>query len=79
MACTVAVEEVIDEHYQEQAQELGDSDTELSDLIEECRQDELAHRDAALKAGAKETPGYELLSGVIKNAARTAIWLSKRI
>src|SRR6202521_2053731 len=31
MACTVAVEEVIDEHYQGQAERLGDSDPALSE------------------------------------------------
>ena len=79
MACTVAVEEVIEEHYNEQAEALGDTDPELSALIEECCADEVAHRDAALEAGAEETPGYPLLSRAIKAGARTAIAIAKRI
>jgi len=78
MACTAAVEEVIDEHYGEQAQALGDDEGELRDLIEEFREDELAHRDIALDRGAEHAPGYELMTGVIKAGSRLAIWLAKR-
>jgi ubiquinone biosynthesis monooxygenase Coq7 len=79
MACTVAVEEVIDEHYAGQATRLGTSDPELRALVEEFHADELAHRDAAIAAGAREMPGYDLLSGLIKAGSRAAIWLSTRI
>ncbi|MFN3233519.1 MAG: demethoxyubiquinone hydroxylase family protein [Alphaproteobacteria bacterium] len=79
MACTVAVEEVIDEHYQEQAERLADDDPDLKALIEECRADELAHKEEAEAEGARDAPGYPLLSGAIKAASRTAIWLSTRV
>jgi ubiquinone biosynthesis monooxygenase Coq7 len=78
MACTAAVEEVIDQHYAEQAQALGDDESELRSLIEQFRQDELAHRDIALDRGAEQAPGYELMTGVIKAGSRLAIWLAKR-
>src|SRR5205814_4026667 len=57
MACTVAVEEVIDEHYQGQTERLGAADPGLTDRIVEFRADELAHRDTALAMGARDTPG----------------------
>lgn len=79
MACTVAVEEVIDEHYADQAERLGDADPELAKAIAEFRADELAHRDAALEHGAAETLGYDVLSAFIKTGSRLAIWLSERI
>ncbi len=79
MACTVAVEEVIDEHYAQQAEQLGAEESELKASIEEFRQDELAHRDAALAQGAEQAPGYEILSAAIKSGSRLAIWLSERI
>ena len=66
MACTAAVEEVIEEHYREQAQALGNDEGELRDLIELFRQDELAHRDVALDRGAAQAPGYEVMTGAIK-------------
>src|SRR6266446_8939792 len=43
MACTVAVEDVIDEHYQNQIERLGKTDAELKDAISRFREDECAH------------------------------------
>ncbi len=79
MACTVAVEEVIDEHYRQQAETLGDDEPALRRTIEEFRADENEHRDTALAHGARETLGYDLLSGVVKAGSRLAIWLSTRV
>jgi ubiquinone biosynthesis monooxygenase Coq7 len=79
MACTVAVEEVIDEHYRGQAEALGDSEPDLRETIEAFRADELAHRATALAHGARDMLGYELLSSAIKAGSRLAIWLSTRI
>jgi len=79
MACTVAVEEVIDAHYARQAEQLAGSDLELAEAIAAARADELAHRDIALSHEATEALGYELISGAIKSGARLAIWLSERI
>jgi len=79
MACTVAVEEVIDEHYAKQLEALGDDETELRKTIAEFREDELEHRDTGLEHGAEEAPAYPLLSAAIKAGSRVAIWLSERI
>jgi 3-demethoxyubiquinol 3-hydroxylase len=79
MACTVAVEEVIDEHYRGQAERLVDSEPALRQTLEEFRADELRHRDSAIEHGATEAPGYDLISAVVKTGSRLAIWLSTRI
>lgn len=79
MACTQAVEEVIDDHYAAQAEKLGDDEAELRAMIEDYRADEKAHRDTAVEQGAEDAPGYELLTGVVKAGSRLAIWLSTRI
>jgi demethoxyubiquinone hydroxylase (CLK1/Coq7/Cat5 family) len=42
MACTVAIEETIDEHYAGQAAALGDDEAELRATVEKFRADELA-------------------------------------
>jgi ubiquinone biosynthesis monooxygenase Coq7 len=63
MACTAAIEEEIDRHYTQQLDELGDDDPELAAMIAHFRDDERAHRDAALAAGAERAPAYPLLSG----------------
>jgi ubiquinone biosynthesis monooxygenase Coq7 len=78
MACTVAVEEVIDEHYQAQAAILGEDDPTLRDTILSFRDDEIAHRDLAIAQGAEESPGYDPISVVVKTGSRVAIWLSTR-
>jgi ubiquinone biosynthesis monooxygenase Coq7 len=79
MACTVAVEEVIDEHYQRQAERLGDDDPALRETILSFRGDEIAHRDLALAHGAAESPAHDLIGAVVKTGSRLAIWLSTRI
>lgn len=81
MACTAAVETEIDRHYSEQLDELAEteSDPELAAMIEEFREDEREHRDAALAAGAERAPAYPLLSGVIRLGCRVAIKLAERV
>ena len=81
MACTAAVEEVIDEHYESQRQKLKNWQVEkkFEKTIADFQADEIEHRDIAYQHGAKETPGYRFLSETIKAGCRTAIWLSKRI
>ena len=79
MACTAAVEDEIDAHYSEQLEALGDSEPELSASIERFRADEREHRDAALAAGAEQTPAYPILYSAIRAGCRIAIELSKRI
>lgn len=79
MACTVAVEEVIEEHYQKQAEALGDSEPELREVIEEFRAEEIEHRDIGQAHGAELTPGYPVLRAVIGAGSKLAIWLSTRI
>jgi ubiquinone biosynthesis monooxygenase Coq7 len=80
MACTVAVEEVIDEHYARQQAKLGgDQDPELADLITKCREEENEHKATGLAHGAEQAIGYPILSSAIKGGARLAIWLSTRV
>ena len=77
MACTVAVEEVIDAHYQRQIEALGDAEPELKSTLEEFRANEIEHRDTARARGGDTGPMP--LSIAIKAGSRLAIWLSTRI
>lgn len=90
MTCTTAVEEVIDEHYQEQLetlkQEKGFLDTsekeEISRIekkIEQFRQEELEHRDIGYENQAADLQCFKPLSGLIKCATKFAISVSKRV
>lgn len=81
MACTAAVEEVIDEHYARQAAALekdGQANAAFKETIEKFRADEVAHRDTAIEHGAEQAPGYRVLSETIKAGCRLAIKLSER-
>jgi len=79
MACTVAVEEVIEEHYAQQIAALGDDEAELRDKLTAFRDDELEHRDVGLAHEAEAAPAYPALSAAIKSGSRLAIWLSERL
>ena len=79
MACTAAVETEIYQHYQQQLDQLGDSDPELSGAIAAFQAEELEHRDHALAHGAESTIGYPVLSGLIRLGCRLAIAAAKRI
>ena len=81
MACTAAVEEVIEEHYAKQAAALEKDGVEhagFKETIEKFRADEIQHRDTALEHGAEQAPGYRVLSETIKAGCRLAIKLSER-
>ncbi len=79
MACTVAVESVIEDHYAAQSHALGDSDPELKGFIDDFRNDELGHRDTAVAHGAEDALGYTLMAGIIKAGCRVAIAVTERI
>ena len=80
MACTVAVESVIDEHYQEQLEALaGHPETELKEKIEQFRQEEVEHHDLGLAEGAEQALAYPMLRAAIRGITRTAIAISKKI
>ncbi|HXV74065.1 MAG TPA: demethoxyubiquinone hydroxylase family protein, partial [Sphingomonadales bacterium] len=81
MACTAAVEEVINAHYQAQRDKLKawGVEKDFEKTVGEFQADEVLHRDTAYAHGAKETPGYRTLSAAIKAGCRAAIWLSTRI
>ena len=78
MACTVAIEEVIDEHYLRQAEKLGEEPA-LLETIQSFRNDEIAHRNLALAQGAADSPAYDLITMAVKTGSRIAIWLSTRL
>ena len=79
MACTVAVETVIGNHYGEQLSLLEDAKKELKKTIKKFKADELEHHDIGIAHDAEKTPGYKVLSKVIELGCKTAIEISKKI
>ena len=79
MACTEAVEEVIDEHYLNQINQLDKSEKDLKKKISKFRQDEIDHKDIAYNEGATKKGPYLLLDKIIKTGSRIAINISEKI
>lgn len=82
MACTVAVETVIVEHYNDQLRQIMDSpnvDTKLIEVITKFRDEEQEHHDTGIDCGAEQAPFYKALTEVIKVGCKTAIAISKKI
>jgi ubiquinone biosynthesis monooxygenase Coq7 len=79
MACTVAVEEAIDEHYQAQEATLGEDEAALKADIARFRAEELEHRDIGLENEAELAPAYRLLSAAIKLGCKVAIRVAERV
>jgi len=77
MACTVAIEETIDEHYRQQLDVIKDE--ELKKTISKFRDEEIEHRNTGISYNAEEMPGYKLFTGIIKTGAKASIWLAKRV
>ncbi len=79
MLCTASVEEVIDEHYQNQINELDSEEKVLKEKIKKFRDDELHHRDIAYEQGASKKGVYSILDKIIKTGAKVAISISEKI
>ncbi|CAH0765985.1 unnamed protein product [Diatraea saccharalis] len=82
MACTVAVETVIVDHYNDQLRTLMEDpnvDKEILETITKFRDEEQEHHDTGIDHGAEQAPFYKALTEVIKTGCKVAIEISKRI
>lgn len=83
MACTVAVESVIVEHYNDQLRQMMDDpkfkDHELLEIVTRFRNEEQEHHDIGLEEGAEQAPFYKALTDVIKFGCKTAIKIAERV
>jgi ubiquinone biosynthesis monooxygenase Coq7 len=78
-ACTDAVEQVIEEHYAGQVEELQGREPELARQLAAFRDDELAHQVQAVDQGARRAPAYPLLAAVIRAGCKAAIRTAEKI
>jgi len=79
MLCTASVEEVIDEHYQNQINQLGSDEKNLKKKIIKFREDELHHKDIAYDKGATKKGLYSIMDKIIKTGSKVAISISEKI
>jgi ubiquinone biosynthesis monooxygenase Coq7 len=78
-ACTEAVETVIERHYAAQIAEIEGAEPALAAELTRFRDDELAHRDAAVAGGAREAPGYGVLTAIVRVGCRAAIRIAEKV
>ena len=79
MLCTASVEEVIDEHYQSQINQLENDEKVLKNKIIKFRNDELLHKDIAYEEGATKEGLYSIMDKVIKIGSKIAIRISEKV
>ena len=79
MLCTASVEEVIDEHYQNQINQIHDDEKDLRKKIIQFREDELHHKDIAYEEGATKKGLYSLMDKIIKTGSKLAITISEKV
>ncbi len=79
MLCTASVEEVIDEHYQNQINQLDSNEKDLKKKIVKFREDELHHKDIAYNKGATKKGLYLIMDKIIKTGSKIAINISEKI
>ena len=79
MLCTASVEEVIDEHYQKQINQIEDDEKELKKKIIKFKEDELHHKNIAYDEGASKEGIYSILDKIIKTGSRIAINISEKV
>lgn len=82
MACTVAVETVIVDHYNDQLRDLmndPNSDKELLETIKQFRDEEQEHHDCGIDNGAEQAPFYNALTQIIKTGCKVAIEVAKKV
>jgi len=79
MLCTASVEEVIDEHYKSQIDQIEVDEKDLREKIIKFRQDEIDHKDIAYEKGATKKGLYSIMDKIIKSSSKIAIKISEKI
>jgi len=79
MLCTASVEEVIEDHYENQLKKIGQDEKDLKTKIEKFKGDETEHKNTAYETGASKTGLYSIMDKVIKTGSKIAITISKKI
>ena len=79
MLCTASVEEVIEDHYQNQLKKLGNDEMELKAKIEKFKKDEVGHKNTAYESGATNKGLYSIMDKIIRTGSRIAITISEKI
>ena len=79
MLCTASVEEVIENHYENQLGKLGNDEKDLKEKIKKFKSDEINHKNIAYENGATNKGIYSIMDKIIKTSSKIAINISEKI
>ncbi len=79
MLCTASVEEVIENHYQNQIEKIGSDEKDLKEKIEKFKNDETDHKNLAYDTGATKKGIYLIMDKVIRAGSKIAIKISEKV
>ena len=79
LLCTASVEEVIEDHYENQLGKIGEDEKDLKTKIEKFKGDEVNHKNIAYESGASRTGIYSIMDKIIRTGSKIAITISEKI
>jgi len=79
LLCTASVEEVIEDHYENQLGKIGEDEKDLKTKIEKFKGDEANHKNTAYESGASRTGIYSIMDKIIRTGSKIAITISEKI
>tara|TARA_B110000014_G_C19944265_1_gene488559 strand:- start:99 stop:632 length:534 start_codon:yes stop_codon:yes gene_type:complete len=79
LLCTASVEEVIEDHYENQLRKIGEDEKDLKTKIEKFKGDEVKHKNTAYESGASRTGIYSIMDKIIRTGSKIAITISEKI
>ena len=79
MLCTASVEEVIENHYDNQLNKIGEDEKDLKIKIEKFKGDEVNHKNIAYESGATKNGLYSIMDKIIRTGSKIAITISEKI
>ena len=79
LLCTASVEEVIEDHYENQLRKIGEDEKDLKTKIEKFNGDEVNHKNIAYESGASRTGIYSIMDKIIRTGSKIAITISEKI
>ena len=79
MLCTASVEEVIENHYENQLNKIGEDEKDLKIKIEKFKGDEVNHKNIAYESGATKNGLYSIMDKIIRTGSKIAITISEKI
>ena len=79
MLCTASVEEVIEDHYKNQLNQIGNDEKDLKEKILKFKTDEAKHKNIAYESGASKKGLYSIMDKLIKTGSKIAITISEKI